>query len=53
MRETALNALLGNSVGADVIVAAALIWRASALLADTLVLGIGVLLSRDKSDVSA
>jgi uncharacterized membrane protein YbhN (UPF0104 family) len=49
VRETALHTLLGSSVGADVIVAAALIWRASALLADTLVLAIGVWLSRGSS----
>ena len=46
VREASLTALLGDSVGADVIVAAALVWRVSALLADTLVLGIGLLLSR-------
>ena len=47
VREASLTALLGDSVGADVIIAAALIWRVSALLADTIVLGVGFLLSRD------
>jgi hypothetical protein len=51
VRETALHALLGNTVGADVVVAAALIWRASALLSDALLLGVGALLS--KLDASA
>jgi hypothetical protein len=46
VRETSLRALLGNSVGPDVVIAAALIWRASALLSDALLLGVGVLLSK-------
>lgn len=50
VRETALHTLLGASVGADEIVAAALIWRASSLIADSLVLGLGVLLSRGNDE---
>jgi hypothetical protein len=46
VREASLTALLGDSVGVDVIVVAALIWRVSALLADAIVLGVGFLLSR-------
>ena len=47
VREASLTVLLGDSVGADVIIAAALIWRVSALLADVIVLGVGFLLSRE------
>jgi glycosyltransferase 2 family protein len=46
VREASLTALLGDSVGVDVIVVAALIWRVSALLADAIVLGVGFLLAR-------
>jgi uncharacterized membrane protein YbhN (UPF0104 family) len=46
VREASLTALLGDSMGTTVIVAAALIWRVSALLADIIVLIVGLALSR-------
>lgn len=49
VRETSLTALLGDTTGTDVIVAAALVWRFSGLLADTLVLAAGVALSRERA----
>jgi uncharacterized membrane protein YbhN (UPF0104 family) len=53
VREASLTALLGDSVGGDVIVAAALVWRVSALLADTIVLAVGFALSREPDTTRA